>query len=173
LLIILRLSNRHETGEIVRIAVTLAVASLCSLPLYRSSTGQAANPSGSIGTRCFSYKVTHVSSTICDYGSQQPFLLKGYSKGGTSTLSYAVQCVNRAFWPTRRRVIDRKVWYRHSLTVRGNFKVYGRKTTLRASRHCSAAEGKAALLTVRLRMTRRVTTTNLVVRLDSTLPWGR
>ena len=156
----------------MRTAVTLAVALLCSLPLCRSSTSQAANPSGSIGTRCFSYKVTHISSTICDYGSQQPFLLKGYSKGGTSTLSYAVQCVNHTFWPMHRRASDRKVWYRHSLTVRGNFKVYGTKNALRASRHCSAAEGKAALLTVRLRMTRRVTTTNLVVRLDSALPWG-
>ena len=157
----------------MRIAVALAVALLCSLPLYRSSTGQAANPSGSIGTRCFSYKVTHVSSTICDYGSQQPFVLKGYSKGGASTLSYAVQCVNRAFWPMHRRVIDRKVRYRHSVTVKGNFKVYGTKNTRRAARHCSAAKGKAALLTVRLTMTRRVTMTNLVVRLDSTLPWGR
>ena len=157
----------------MRIAITLTVVLLCSLPLYRSSTGQAANPNGSIGTRCFSYKVTHVSSTICDYGSRQPFLLKGYSKGGASTLSYTVQCVNRAFWPMHRRVTDRKVWYKNSVTVRGNFKVYGTKYTLRATRHCSAAEGKAALLTVRLKMTRKVTTTNLVVRLDSTLPWGR
>ena len=122
----------------MRIAVTLAIALLCSLPLYSSSASQVANPSGSIGTRCFNYKVTQVSSTIYDYGSRQPFLLKGYSKGGASTLSYAAQCVNRGFWPMRRRVIYRKVWYRHSVTVRGNFNQ-----------------------------------NELVVRLDSALPWGR
>jgi len=71
-------------------------------------------------------------------------------------------------------MIDRKVWFRRSLTVRGAFSVLGAKGTPLAAKRCAAkGKGKAALLTVKLKMSKRVTRTNLVVTMDSSLPWGK
>jgi hypothetical protein len=157
----------------LRISIALATAALlCSISLLGSGASQAAGRDNSIGAKCLGYKTSHVSITVCDYGLRQPFLLRGYSRGGSSTLSYTVQCGNAAFWPTRRAAIDHRVWFRRSVTVSGRFKIYGVKDTPRAARHCAVAKGKTAFLTIKLKMGKRVTRTNLVVRLDSTLPWG-
>jgi hypothetical protein len=156
----------------LRVLVALTTTLLCSIPLYSSGASLAGTPSRPIGDKCFSHKAIGVSSTVCDFAVGQPFLLRGYSKGGPSTLSYTVQCGNDPSWPMSKAAIDRRVWYKRSLTVKGNFKVYGTKDTLSATRHCAAARGKAALLSVKLKMSKRVTRTNLVVRLDSSLPWG-
>jgi len=92
-----------QSGQVrnLRVASALVTALLCSIPLFSSSAGFAANPAGSIGDRCFSSKAIGVSSTVCDYSLGQPFLLKGYSRGGSSTLSYAVQCGNSPTWPLK------------------------------------------------------------------------
>ena len=152
-----------------RVATALAFTLLCSASLLAASTSQAA---GAVSARCFSQKSFRSSSTVCEYRFEQPFLLKGYSKGGSSTLSYAVQCGNSPTWPLKSSMIDRKVWFRRSLTVRGAFSVLGAKGTPLAAKRCTA-KGKAALLTVKLKMSKRVTRTNLAVTMDSSLPWGK
>jgi hypothetical protein len=155
----------------LRIATALAVALLGSIPLFGSGVGQAATSASQIGPKCFNYKATRVSSTICDYGFELPFSLTGYSRGGSSSLSYTVQCGNGTSWPMSPAAIDRRVWYKRSLTVRGHFTIFGAKDTLPAASHCQASRGKVALLTVKLRMGEGVTKTSLAVRLDSSLPW--
>ena len=159
-------------GRNLRVASALVTALLCSIPLFSSSAGFAANSADSIGDRCFSSKAIGVSSTVCDYSLGQPFFLKGYSRGGSSTLTYTVQCGSDPSWPTRKAAIDRRIWYRRSISVTGNFKIFGDKDTLPAARHCVAARGKTAVLSVTLKMSRSATRTNLIVRLDSSLPWA-
>ena len=156
----------------MRIAIGLATAVLCSIPLYNSGISQAAPSTGSTGAKCFSYKATGVSSAVCDYAFGQPFLLKGFSRGGASTLSYTVRCGNDPSWPTRKAAIDRRIWYKRSFSVRGDFQIYGAKGTLSASRHCVATRGRTALLSVTLKMSKGATRTNLIVRLDTNLTWG-
>lgn len=157
-----------------RVATALAFTLLCSASLLAASTSQAAGSAGAVSARCFSQKSFRSSSTVCEYRFEQPFLLKGYSKGGSSTLSYAVQCGNSPTWPLKSSMIDRKVWFRRSLTVRGAFSVLGAKGTPLAAKRCAAkGKGKAALLTVKLKMSKRVTRTNLAVTMDSSLPWGK
>ena len=157
----------------MRIVSALATALLCSVTLLDSSVSQAANSTASVSARCFSNRSARVSSTVCEYGFEQPFLLRGYSKGGTSTLSYSVQCGRDSSWPKNKEAIEHKAWYRRSVKVRGSFKIYGGRGAPPAARHCVAARGKAALLSVTLKMNRGVTKTNLIVRLDSSLPWGK
>jgi hypothetical protein len=157
----------------LRIRAALALALLCSVSLSGSSAGQAATSASVVSAKCYGYKGFHSSSTICEYRYGQPFLLKGYSRGGPSTLSYVVQCANNPTRPMRNAVIDRKVWYMRSITVKGAFTVLGAKSTPLAAKHCAAANGKAPLLTVKLKMGKSVTKTNLVVRMDSSLPWGK
>jgi hypothetical protein len=156
----------------LRIVTALATALLCGVSLFGSSVSQAAFPAKWNGTGCFSYKALHTSNTVCDYGFGQPFVLKGYSKGGSSTLSYTVQCRKGTHGPMNKALIDRRIWYKRSITVRGNFKVYGAKGAFPATRHCVAAQGKGPVLAIKLRMGRSATRTNLVIRLDSNLPGG-
>jgi hypothetical protein len=157
----------------LRIAFAAAAALLCGFPLLVSGTSQAASSTSPVRARCVSFKEAHTSSTVCEYRFEQPFRVSGYSNGGQSTLSYSVQCGTYSAWPVRKAAIEHRAWYRRSLTVRGNFKILGGKGAPSAARHCDAASGKAALLSVTLTMSRGVTRTNLVVRLDSSLPWGR
>jgi hypothetical protein len=119
----------------LRIITALAVALLGSILLFGSGVSQAATSASTLGPKCFSYKATRVSSTICDYGFEQPFSLTGYSRGGSSSLSYTVQCGNGTTWPMSRAAIDLRVWYKRSLTVRGHFKVFGAKDTVPAASH--------------------------------------
>ncbi|HEY5478284.1 MAG TPA: hypothetical protein VIJ84_01570 [Gaiellaceae bacterium] len=156
----------------IGIAVALVTALLCGVLQLGSSTGQAAVSTGSISAKCFSYRATRSSNTFCEYRFEQPFLLTGYSKGGSSILSYTVQCGEDGSWPLKTAAIDRKVWFRRSFTVKGNFKLYGGDGAPSAARHCDPAQGKAPVLSVTLKMGRGVTKTNLIVRLDSSLPWG-
>ena len=157
-----------------RVVTALAFTLLCSASLLAASTSQAAGSAGAVSARCFSQKSFRSSSTVCEYRFEQPFLLTGYSRGGSSTLSYAVQCGNSPTWPLKSAMIDRKVWFRRSLTVRGAFSVLGAKGTPLAAKRCAAkGKGKAALLTVKLKMSKRVTRTNLAVTMDSSLPWGK
>jgi hypothetical protein len=157
----------------LRIGFVLAATLLCGFPLLDSNTSQAASSTSSVRARCVSSKEARTSSTVCEYRFEQPFLVSGYSSGGQSTLSYSVQCGKDSAWPVRKEAIEHRAWYRRSLTVRGNFKILGGKGAPPAARRCDAARGKAALLSVTLTMSRGVTKTNLVVRLDSSLPWGR
>ena len=157
----------------IGIAVALVTALLCGVLQLGSSTGQAAVSTGSISAKCFSYRATRSSNTFCEYRFEQPFLLTGYSKGGSSILSYTVQCGEDGSWPLKTAAIDRKVWFRRSFTVKGNFKLYGGDGAPSAARHCDPAQGKAPVLSVTLKMGRGVTKTNLTVRLDSSLPWGK
>jgi hypothetical protein len=150
----------------------LVFALFCSASLLAASASQAAVSTGAVSARCFSQKSFRSSSTVCEYRFEQPFSLKGYSKGGSSTLSYTVQCGNSPTWPLKSAQIDHRVWFRRSLTVRGSFSVLGAKGTPLAAKRC-AAKGKAALLTVKLKMSKRVTRTNLAVTMDSSLPWGK
>jgi hypothetical protein len=156
----------------LRVWVALALALLCSVPLFGSSAGRAATSPSPASAKCYGYKGFRLSSATCEYRYGQPFVLKGYSKGGPSTLSYTVRCGNGPTWPMKSAAIDRRVWYRRSTTVRGAFSVYGAKGTPLAAKHCVAASGKAPLLTVKLKMSKTVTRTNLLVRMDSSLPWG-
>ena len=156
----------------MRVWLALALALLCSVLLLGSSAVRAATSPSPVGTKCYGYKEFRSSSTICEYRYGQPFVLKGYSKGGPSTLSYAVKCGNGPAWPMKSAAIDRRAWYRRSTIVRGAFSVYGAKGTPLAAKHCVAANGKAPLLTAKLKMSKPVTRTNLVVRMDSSLPWG-
>jgi len=155
----------------VRTGAALAVL-LFSIPLFGPSASQAARSSDSVGARCVIHRASGVSSAVCDYSFGQPFVLAGYSRGGQSTLSYAVQCGNDQSWPRNTAAIDRTPWGKRSFSVRGNFKIYGSRTTLSASKHCDATRGQAALLHVTLKMSKRVTKTNLVVKLDVGLPWA-
>lgn len=155
-----------------RIATALAFTLLCSASLFAANASQAAVSAGAVSARCFSQKSFRSSSTVCEYRFEQPFLLKGYSKGGSSTLSYSVQCGSSPAWPIKNAKIDRKVWFMRSLTVRGTFSVLGAKGAPLAAKRCSK-KGKAALLTVKLKMSKRVTRTNLAVTMDSSLPWGK
>jgi hypothetical protein len=154
----------------LRIRAALALVLLCGVPLLASSAGRAAT---SVSAKCIGSKSFRLSSTVCEYHFQQPFLLSGYSTGGSSTLSYAVQCGHSPIWPMKNAVIDRRVWYKRSITVSGAFSVLGAKGAPLAAKHCVAANGKAAVLIVKLKMSKRVKRTNLDVRLDSSLPWGR
>ena len=157
----------------MRITTALATVLLCGILLFGSSTSQAAaSPGKSNRTGCFSYKALHASNTVCDYSFGQPFVLKGYSRGGASTLSYTVQCRKGRHGSIDKALIDRRIWYKRSITVRGSFKVFGSKDALPATRHCIAARGKSPVLTIRLRMGKGVTRTNLVITLDSNLPWS-
>ena len=157
----------------IGIALTLATALLCAVLQFDLSTGQAAASTSSISAKCFSYKAARSSNTVCEYRFEQPFLLTGYSKGGSSSLSYTVQCGEDGSWPLKTAAIDRKVWFRRSFTVKGNFKLYGGGGAPAAARHCDPAQGKAPVLSVTLKMGRGVTKTNLTLRLDSSLPWGK
>ena len=155
----------------MRIATALVTALLYSIPLFGPSASHAASPVGWNGKGCFSNKAPGVSNTVCDYGVAQPFLLKGYSKGGSSTLYYAVQCSKRTYGPFSKTLIDRRVWYTRSFKVTGNFKVYGARATLPATRHCVSANGESPVLTATLKMTGKTTKTRLSITLDSNLPW--
>ncbi len=159
-------------GEILRIATALAAALLSSLPLVASSSSQAAVSTSSISARCFSYKTDRVTNSVCEYVFEQPFLLKGYSDGGPSVLSYAVRCGPALTWPVNVSAIDDRVGYKRSITVRGSFNVLGGKGAPTAARRCAAQRKMAAFLTVKLKMGRGVTKTNLIVKLDNSLPWG-
>ena len=156
----------------MRIVTALATALLCGVSLFGSSVSQAASTAKGGGTGCLGYKAPRVSNTVCDYGFGQPFVLKGYSKGGSSTLSYTVQCSKSTYRPGKYGPIDRKIWYKRTFLVKGNFKVYGAKGAFRATRHCDAARGKGPVLTVQLKMGKGTKRTNLIVRLDSNLPWA-
>jgi hypothetical protein len=156
----------------LRIATALVTALLCGVSLFCSSTSRAASPGNWNGTGCFSYQAPHVSNTVCDYSFGQPFVLKGYSKGGPSTLSYTVQCRTGRHGPMGNSLIDRRIWYKRSISVKGHFKVYGAKGAFPAAKHCVSTRGKGPVLTVSLKMGRTTTRTNLAVTLDSSLPWG-
>ncbi len=145
---------------------------LCGIPLFYPSVSQATSPAKVNGAECFSYQTPRVSSAVCNYGFEQPFVLKGYSKDGSSTLSYAVQCSRGTYGPTNEALVDRRSWYKRSFTVKGNFKVYGAKSAFPATRHCVSADGRSPVLTVTLKMGKSATKTNLSIKLDSNLPWG-
>jgi hypothetical protein len=132
---------------------------------------RAATSTSSISARCLGYKLARTSVSLCEYRFEQPFLLTGYSKGGSSALSYTVQCGNDGASPIS--TIDHKVWYKRSFTVNGNFKVHGGAGAPLAARHCAADQGKAPVLSVTLKMNRGTIKTNLIVRLDNSLPWGK
>ncbi|MGC9974008.1 MAG: hypothetical protein ABSC36_01280 [Gaiellaceae bacterium] len=156
----------------MRITTALVTALLCGVLLFGSSVSQAAPAATWGGTRCLGYKEPRASNTVCDYGFRQPFVLKGYSRGGSSTLSYTVQCRKNTSDPPRRAQIDHRIWFKRTFTVQGNFKIYGTRDALPATRHCDAAHGEGPVLTVRLEMGKGTTRTSLIVSLDSTLPWG-
>jgi hypothetical protein len=157
---------------VVALAIAMAMALLCSVPLFGSSAGQAASSSRSISARCFGYKAPRVSNSVCEYRFEQPFLLSGYSKGGASTLTYTVQCASDRLWPPKDAAIDRRAWYKRSFKVSGNFALYGARYAPPAAEHCAAARGKVPVLSVMLKMNRGVTKTSLIVRLDNSLPWA-
>lgn len=155
----------------LKIASTLVTALLCSLPLLFPSVSRATSPAKWNGTGCFSYRTPRVSNTVCDYGVEQPFVLNGYSKGGVSTLSYAVQC-SKNTGAANEAPAGGRSWYKRSFTVKGNFTVYGAKSALLATKHCVSADGVSPILTVALKMGESAIKTNLSIRLDSNLPWG-
>lgn len=157
----------------MRTATALVIALLCSIPVFFVSAGGVATASGWYDTRCSSERAIGLSNSVCDYSFKQPFLLKGYSRGGTSTLSYTVRCGNGTEWPMSSATIDRRVWYQRSVKVSGNFKVYGSKGAFIAAGHCLASQGKSPLLLVRLKMGQSATRTSLDIRLDDNLRWGR
>lgn len=144
---------------------------LCSVPLFFPSVSQATSPAKWDGTGCFSYQTPRVSNTVCDYGVEQPFVLKGYSKGGFSTLSYAVQCSKNTQEPANGVPTGGRSWYKRSFTVKGNFTIYGAKSALLATKHCVSADGMSPILTAALKMGESTIKTNLSIRLDSNLPW--
>ncbi len=155
----------------MRIATALVAALLCGV-LFDSSSSQAAPVATWGGTRCLGYKEPRASNTVCDYSFRQPFVLKGYSRGGSSTLSYTVQCRKKTSDPTRSAPIDPKIWFKRTFSVQGNFTVYGTRDALPATRHCDVVHGEGPVLTVRLQMGKGTTRTSLIVSLDSTLPWA-
>jgi hypothetical protein len=140
--------------------------------LLCSSASRAAAAGSTFGTSCLINRSPGLSNTICDYAFKQPFVLKGYSRGGSSTLTYDVRCGKVATWPLSSAVIERRVWYKHSTTVKGRFAVYGSKGTFLAAGHCLATRGTSPVLTVMLKMGEGVTKTSLAVRLDESLPWA-
>ena len=154
------------------IVTALVTALLYGVQLFSPSVSQATSPAKWNGTGCFSYQVPRISNAVCDYGFERPFVLKGYSRGGFSTLSYAVQCSRGTNGPKNEALIDRRSWYKRSFTVKGDFKVYGAKGALPATGHCVSADGESPVLTVSLKMGGSVTKTNLSIKLDSDLPWG-
>lgn len=83
-----------------------------------------------------------------------------------------MRCGNGTEWPMNSKVIDRRVWYRRSITVRGSFKIYGSRGASLAARHCRAVRRKSPLLTVTLKMGQSATRSSLAIRLDDTLPWA-
>jgi len=135
----------------LRVWLALALALLCSVLLLGSSAVRAATSPSPVGTKCYGYKEFRSSSTICEYRYGQPFVLKGYSKGGPSTLSYAVEVRERPRLANEKRS-DRSTGLVQALDiVRGAFSVYGAKGTPLAAKHCVAANGKAPLLTAKLK----------------------
>ena len=93
------------------------------------------------GRNCISYN-TGGQNMACPYDGN-PFQLKGYSKGGTSTLSYALQCDGPA---SGKVVVYPQVWFESSQTVSGNFTVYGKKATMTAMAHCMYPKGPALII---------------------------
>ncbi len=153
-------------------ATALVFGLLCSALSLCSGASRAAAAGSTSGASCSTNKSPGLSNTICDYAFKQPFVLKGYSRGGSSTLTYDVRCGEVATWPLSGAVIERRVWYKHSTTVKGRFAVYGSSSTYLAAGHCLAVRGKRPVLTVKLKMGRGVTGTSLAVRLDESLPWA-
>ncbi|MGA9761340.1 MAG: hypothetical protein WBQ14_02845 [Gaiellaceae bacterium] len=153
----------------VSVALATATALLCGVMLLGSSSSRAAS---SISARCSGYKALRASNSVCEYRFEQPFLLSGYSRGGASTLTYAIQCASDRSWPPKDAAIDRRVWYKRSFKVSGNFALLGARDAPSAAEHCFVARGKTPILSVTLKMNRGVTRTNLVVKLDNSLPWG-
>jgi len=156
----------------LRATTALVIAVLCSAPLLCSGASRAAAASSTYGASCSTDRSPSLSNTICDYAFKQPFLLNGYSRGGSSTLTYNVRCAKAATWPLSSAVIERRVWYKRSTTVKGRFAVYGSKSTFLAAGHCLAIRGTSPVLTVMLKMGEGVTKTSLAVRLDESLPWA-
>ena len=156
----------------MKAATALVIALLCSAPLLCSGASRAAAAGSTFRASCSTNKSPGLSNAICDYAFKQPFVLKGYSRGGSSTLTYDVRCGEIATWPLSSAVIERRVWYKHATTVKGRFAVYGSKSTFLAAGHCLVVRGKSPVLTVKLKMGRGVTGTSLAVRLDESLPWA-
>jgi hypothetical protein len=156
----------------LRIATALVTALLCGVPLFSPRVSQAASSATRNDVGCFSYTAPRASNAVCNYGFMQPFVLKGYSKGGPSTLSYAVQCRKGTSGPMNKALVDRRIWYKRSTTVSGTFEIRGVKDAVPAARHCVPAQGMGPVLTISLKMGRGTTRTNLAITLDSSLPWG-
>jgi len=69
-------------------------------------------------------------------------------------------------------LIIHRIWYKRSITVRGNFEVHGARNALPAARHCAPSRGMGPVLTINLKMGEGTTRTNLAITLDSSLPWS-
>lgn len=156
----------------VSLALATATALLCGVMLLGSSSSRAATSISSISAKCSGHRALRASNSVCEYRFEQPFLLSGYSRGGASTLTYVIQCASDRSWPPKDAAIDRRVWFKRSFRVKGNFTLLGARDAPPAAEHCFAMRGKAPILSVTLKMNRGVTRTNLVVRLDNSLPWG-
>jgi hypothetical protein len=124
------------------------------------------------GTGCITYSQVGVVHIACNYPGS-PFLLSGYSKGGSSTLSYVIQCEKYTGVPVSPVVIYPKVWYSHSQSITNNFNVYGLKGVVAAAKNCVPNQDRAPVLTVTLMSGAANPQISLHMKLDGTLPWGK
>lgn len=162
-------SGINKSGTVVAPAVLLV---LLLLTAVASAGARSVPPPPSTwhGTGCVGYNTDGAMSYACSYPGS-PFLLSGYSNGGSSTLSYVLQC-RKGYLPTNPVVIYPKVLYSHSQSVKGNFKVYGLKSVA-TSGSCSANQNKSTVLTATLRQGSSKPSILLRITLDGTLPWGK
>ena len=149
------------------ICALLAVLTL--LPVAAAG-GSATNlplpPTTWDGRNCISYN-TGGQNMACPYDGN-PFQLKGYSKGGTSTLSYALQCDGPA---SGKVVVYPQVWFESSQTVSGNFTVYGKKATMTAMAHCMYPKGPALIIFLKPGGSGR--SIHIVYTDNADFPWGK
>jgi len=133
---------------------------------------ETAPPARWHGTGCTGWNTTGAIHFACNYPGS-PFLLSGYSKGGSSTLSYVIQCEKYTGVPVSPVVMYKRVWYSKAKRVRGNFKAYGSKKLIAASGHCKGNQNKSPVLIVTLKQGNTAPKIYLGIKIDGNLPWGK
>jgi hypothetical protein len=139
----------NKLGIITVLAVLLLVCAA------GASAGKVPQPPTSWkGVGCMRYSAGGADNIICLYDGT-PFKMYGISKGGASTLTYAVQC-KKPVVPWEKQVVYPQVWYKASKSVSGSFAVLGKKAALNAAmKYCNSSYKRTPILIASLKRGRR------------------
>ncbi|MGA9761372.1 MAG: hypothetical protein WBQ14_03020 [Gaiellaceae bacterium] len=169
-------SGINKLGTLIALTALLAALLLATAaPAVASSVPQP--PSSWQGVGCMRYETAGADNIVCLYDGT-PFQLTGTSKGGASTLIYAVQCQKLSLpWEKQvgERLVYPKVWFKASKSVSGSFKVLGKKAALNAAMAgCNSSTHRNPVLIASLKKGAKANRASLTgIKQSGSLPWGK